>query len=101
MTQAEELAHDLVNLLGRETVDKFIEDENGDLATVQTYSLYLVAENLVKKGWRKPATVHAHWEVIAYLNDEPFAFRCTNCGWSYTEKGNFCKHCKAIMYEET
>lgn len=51
--QIEELSKELIAELGRETVDKFIEDEQGNLKKIVTYSLAAIAENLYNKGYRK------------------------------------------------
>ena len=51
--QIEELSKELIAELGRETVDKFIEDDQGNLEKIVTYSLAAIAENLYNKGWRK------------------------------------------------
>lgn len=51
--QIEEIADILIECLGRETVDKFVEDEKGNLVSIQTYSLHSVAETLYNKGYRK------------------------------------------------
>lgn len=57
MTEYEEkevnaIANMLIEQLDRETVDKFIEDENGNLARIETYSLYEVGKSLYQKGCR-------------------------------------------------
>ncbi len=41
------IAKILIDSLGRETVDKFVENENGDLARVETISLEALAEEIV------------------------------------------------------
>lgn len=51
--QIEKLAEELIAELGRETVDKFIEDDQGNLKKIVTYSLAAIAENLYNKGYRK------------------------------------------------
>lgn len=49
--EIERLTFELVSLLDRENVDKFIEDSDGNLVRVETYSLYEVAKSLVNKGY--------------------------------------------------
>lgn len=56
--QVEELANALIKLLDRETVDKFIEDEHGNLKMIKTYSLYEIAKELYNEGFRKCETMH-------------------------------------------
>lgn len=51
--QIEEMAKVLIDLLDRETVDKFIENEKGDLVRIETYSLASVAEALYNAGYRR------------------------------------------------
>ena len=51
--QIEELSKELIAELGRETVDKFIEDDQGNLKKIVTYSLAGIAENLYNAGYRK------------------------------------------------
>lgn len=56
MTRAEmidNMASVLIDALDRETVDKFIEDDNGNLIGIETYSLYEVAKQLYNAGYRK------------------------------------------------
>lgn len=50
--QIKELAEELIAELGRETVDKFIEDDQGNLKKIVTYSLAAIAESLYKAGYR-------------------------------------------------
>ena len=45
----------LTTAIGRETVDKFIEDENGNLKGVETVSLYALAEAIAQKCIRRTA----------------------------------------------
>ncbi len=49
--EIERLTFELVSLLDRENIDKFIEDGDGNLVRVETYSLYEVAKSLVNKGY--------------------------------------------------
>ncbi len=55
--QIEELAHEIFECIDRELIDKFIEDENGNLKSVQTVSIYSIAEHLLDKGYRLNADV--------------------------------------------
>lgn len=49
--QIDKLADRLIDALGREFVDKFYEDDEGNLTRIETYSLYDVAEQLVDAGY--------------------------------------------------
>lgn len=51
--QIEELAKLLIKAFDRETIDRFIENDNGDLIRIETISLYAVAEQLFEVGYRK------------------------------------------------
>lgn len=51
--QIEEISQILINAIGRESVDRFIENEQGDLVGVATVSLYQLAEELYNAGYRK------------------------------------------------
>ena len=55
--EIEALAHLIFECVDREFIDKFIEDENGDLASIQTVSIYSIAEHLLNNGYSKNADV--------------------------------------------
>lgn len=48
--QIDKLAELLIDILGREYIDRFYEDDEGNLTRIETYSLYDVAEQLVDAG---------------------------------------------------
>lgn len=50
--EVEALASMLIEQLYREIVDKFVEDKSGNIARVETYSLYEVAQSLYMSGCR-------------------------------------------------
>lgn len=41
---------------------------------------------------------HGHWDVI-YNNNIPYAYRCSLCGRTGLDNGNYCPHCGALMDE--
>lgn len=63
----EQLGNDLIRQLGRELVDKFVEDEKGNLIAIETYSLNEVAESLINTGYGHIPT--AIKEFAKYLID--------------------------------
>lgn len=65
MTRAEmidDVANILISALDRETVDKFVEDENGNLIAIETYSLYEVAKQIIGAGYGKVDEYKAEFE---------------------------------------
>ena len=41
---------------------------------------------------------HGHWEII-YNNNIPYAYRCSLCGTTRIDNGNYCPNCGAAMDE--
>ena len=41
---------------------------------------------------------HGHWDII-YTDNIPYAYRCSLCGTTRIDNGNYCPHCGAKMDE--
>lgn len=55
----------------------------------------LILESMV--GDAKPVR-HGHWDII-YNDNIPYAYRCSLCGRTRIDNGNYCPHCGAKMDE--
>lgn len=59
--QIEKLSKKLIELIDRETIDKFIEDEEGNLKEIRTYSVYEIAKSLYNIGWRQVGDIEENF----------------------------------------
>ena len=59
--QIEKLSKKLIELIDRETIDKFIEDEEGNLKEIRTYSVSEIARSLYNIGWRQVGDIEENF----------------------------------------